>query len=149
MWRFRPTLDPVIKMWLMLKPESTTTLEGLCDEALAAIVNELTAAGYTIDDERCTKHPTDTGWQHTAAIDATEPNNGHLLVRAKWGNTLDIELSGWSFGENASHFDSYNTALWDKLESLRQRLVATHNLEDLGPLSDPGSIIGQTGPLGT
>ena len=138
----RPTLECVIQMWLRLTPQSTTTLQALCGIALPAVVNELRNAGYTVEEPA--KHPTGGGWAYTAAI---QPGPAKISADAKWGGDLNIRLSGISFGHSGRYLDVYNLVLWDRLELLRQQLVAAHSLSS-PRLGDPGPLTGELGAAG-
>jgi hypothetical protein len=130
-------------MWLRLLPKSTTTLPELCDEVLPAIVNELESAGYTVIGQPI-KRTTDAGWDEYSAV--IDPGPATLLVSAKWGNDLNVVLTGPRF--RGDYTDDRDAALWDSLETLRQRLVAAYGL-DSPPLSDPGEVTGEPGAPGT
>ena len=138
----RPTLQCVIQMWLRLTPQSTTTLQALCDIALPAVVNELRNAGYTVAEP--VKHLTGAGWVYTAEI---QPGPARISAAGKWGGDLNIQLSGISFGHGGRYLDVYNMVLWDRLELLRQQLMAAHSLSS-PRLDDPGPLTGELGAAG-
>lgn len=122
-------------------PESTTTLEELCNEALPAVIGELENAGYTVGP--IIKQDTDVGWEHSAII---EPGPADLNVSAKWGNDLNIILTGPKFRGN--YTDDRDAPLWDSLDALRHQLITTYRLDGT-PLGDPGEFTGEPDAPGT
>jgi hypothetical protein len=131
----------VIQLSLQLRHESTITLQELCDEALTAVISELENAGYTVGPP--IKQETGENWLHSAVI---EPGPADLNVSAKWGNDLNIILTGPRF--RGDYTDDRDAALWDSLDALREQLITTYGLDGF-PLRDPGFATGEPGAPGT
>ena len=134
----------VIQLTLIVLRQSTTSLRGLWNEALPAVINELETAGYIVDQKDRAERT--TGWLHKYAI---EPGPATLLAAANTHESGDItfNLKGKKYGQNMQYHDDYDEALWDRLEALRIKLTTAHQL--LTTLSDPDFVLGGPGAPGT
>jgi hypothetical protein len=136
----------MIKLTLIVLPQSTTTLQELWNEALPAVISELEAAGYAVDEASRNEAVSEHGWLHKYRI---EPGPATLLIAANTHENGDIifDLQGEKFGQKGLYDHDYDEALWDRLEALRIKLTTAHEL--LTTLSDPDFVLGGPGAPGT
>ena len=137
---------PVIKMTLILVPESTTSLDGVWNEALPAVIDELEVGGYTVDREELLEAATEHGWLQKFRV---EPGPATLTAAANTsgGGSIVFDLRGERFGQKGLRYGNHDEALWDKLEALANRLGAAHTV--VPTIGDPDFVTGGPGAPGT
>ena len=102
----------VIKMTLILVPETTTSLDG--------VWNELEASGYTVTETSCSKPPRNTdgcrnfGRPGPATLTAAANTSG--------GGSIQFDLRGERFGQKGLRYGNHDKGLWDRLEAPANRL---------------------------
>lgn len=136
----------VIKMTLILGPESTTSLDGVWNEALPAVIDELEAGGYTVDRDELFEAATEHGWLQKFRV---EPSPATLTAAANTsgGGSIVFDLRGERFGQKGLRYGNHDEALWDKLEALANRLGAAHAV--VPTIGDPDFVTGGPGAPGT
>jgi hypothetical protein len=136
----------VITLWLILVPGSTTSLRGLWNEALPAVIKELNDRGYTVDQENRDEAESDYGWLHEYRV---EPGPATLTAAANTSEDGNVrfDLHGERFGQKGLHGSNHDEALWDGLEALGNRLSAANNV--VSTTSDANFATGGPGAPGT
>ena len=133
-------------MTLILVPESTTSLDGVWNEALPAVIDELEVGGYTVDREELLEAATEHGWLQKFRV---EPGPATLtaVANTSGGGSIVFDLRGERFGQKGLRYGNHDEALWDKLEALANRLSATHTV--VPTIGDPDFVTGGPGAPGT
>ncbi len=137
----------MIKLSLLLVPESTTTsLRGVWNEALPAVIDELEADGYTVDRDELLEAAAEHGWLQKFRV---EPGPATLTAAANTsgGGRIVFDLKGERFGQKGLRYGNHDEALWDRLEALGHQLEAAH--EVVSTIGDPDFVAGGPGAPGT
>lgn len=87
----------MIKMTLLLVPESTTSLRGVWNEALPAVIDELEAGGYAVDRRELLEAAGEHGWLQKFRV---EPGPATLTAAANTSGdgSIQFDLKGERFG---------------------------------------------------
>ncbi len=133
-------------MTLILVPESTTSLDGVWNEALPAVIDELEAGGYTVDRDELLEAAAEHGWLQKFRV---EPGPATLTAAANTGGggSIQFDLGGERFGQKGLRYGNHDEALWDRLEALGNQLSAAHTV--VATIGDPDFVTGGPGALGT
>ena len=133
-------------MTLLLVPETTTSLRGVWNEALPAVIDELEAGGYTVDRDELLEAATEHGWLQKFRV---EPGPATLTaaVNTSGGGSIVFDLRGERFGQKGLRYGNHDEALWDRLEALGHQLETVHAV--VSSIGDPDFVTGGTGAPGT
>ncbi len=133
-------------MTLILVPESTTSLDGVWNEALPAVIDELEAGGYTVDRDELLEAAAEHGWLQKFRV---EPGPATLTAAANisGGGSIVFDLKGEKFGQKGLRYGNYDEVLWDRLEALGNQLSAAHTV--VATIGDPDFVAGGPGAPGT
>jgi hypothetical protein len=136
----------VIRLSLLLVPESTTSLRGVWNEALPAVIDELEAGGYAVDRHELLEAAAEHGWLQRFGI---EPGPATLTAAANTSGdgSIVFDLKGEKFGQKGLRCSDHDEALWDRLEALGDQLSAAHTV--VATIGDPDFVTGGPGAPGT
>lgn len=133
-------------MTLLLVPETTTSLRGVWDEALPAVIDELEAGGYAVDRDELLEAAGEYGWLQKFRV---EPGPATLTAAANTSGdgSIQFDLKGERFGQKGLRYGNHDEALWDRLEALGHQLGTAHGV--VSTIGDPDFVTGGPGAPGT